>query len=371
MKILIDFTQIPLQKTGMGVYALNLINSIYELDQINSYYILTQNDDYSLEFISSSRFKILEINAKYFRKRFLRVFLEQIYIPFLLIKYKITVVHSFHYSFPIFSSAKRIVTIPDMTLFKFPEFHIKTYVYYYRFFIWLSTIFSNKIVTISNSSKADISSKFKIRKNGISVTYPSHDLPDKSSITQNEIDCAKKKFKICNEYFLYIGTIEPRKNLERLIYAFEKFVNENKNFQLIIVGKKGWHFRKLLKLLEGYRKNIILTGYIPKREKAILLAGANFFVYPSIYEGFGIPVLEAFSYGIPTITSNTSSLIEITNNSALLIDPLNIDEIYSAMKRISSDKLLYNSLKQKSVEQAKKFTWDKTAKETIEVYNSL
>lgn len=371
MKILIDFTQIPIQKIGMGVYALNLVSSIYELNQENSFYILTQDDEHSLDFISNFRFKIIKINSRYFRKRFFRIFLEQIYIPFFIIKYEIDIVHSLHYSFPIFSSAKRIITIPDMTLFKFPQYHIKIYVYYFRFFIWLASIFADKIITISNSSKLDIISKFKIKKRKVSVTYLSCDLPNKSSISSKEIEDIKNKFNIKKEYILNIGTIEPRKNLERLIFAFEKFEKENKNIQLVIIGKIGWHFNRLLKLIENFKNKVILTGFLDRKDKAILLAGAKFFIYPSIYEGFGIPVLEAFSYGIPTITSNTSSLVEITDNAALLIDPLSINDIYKAMKRITEDNFLYNSLKQKSIEQAKKFSWREAAEQTINLYNSL
>lgn len=371
MKILIDFTQIPVKKAGMGVYALNLISSIYEIDKQNTYFILIQNDDVSLEFISDLRFKFIRVSSKYFRNRYLRLLLEQLYIPFLVIKHKIDTVHSFHYSFPIFLTAKRIITIPDMTLFKFPEHHIKVYVYYFRFFTWLASILANRIITISYSSKADIISELKINKEKIIVTYLSHDLPDKSSITKAESDNVKNKFQIKNEYMLYIGTIEPRKNLERLISAFEKFEKENNDIQLIIVGQLGWHFNNLLKLIETFKNQVILTGYLDRKEKAILLAGAKIFVYPSIYEGFGIPVLEALWYGIPTITSNTSSLIEITNSAALLIDPLSIDDIHNAMKRVMHDNFLYDNLKQKSIEQAKKFSWRKTAEETINLYNSI
>ncbi len=141
----------------------------------------------------------------------------------------------------------------------------------------------------------------------------------------------------------------------------------------MIAGKKGWYFDEVMDLPRklGLAEEVIFSGFIDEEEKSYLLSGAKIFLYPSLYEGFGIPVLEALACGVPTITSNVSSMPEIAGDAALLIDPANPEEIYSAIKRLIDDKGLYLSLKQKSVEQAKKFSWENTALGTLAVYNSL
>ena len=374
MNILIDFTQNPIQKVGVGVYALNLVSKIYEIDKKNSYYILVQDDDDSLNSINNNNFKILWVKSSIFRKFIFRLFLEQFYIPFLTLKYKIHIFHSLHYSFPlIILFGKRVVTIHDMTFFKFPEKHLLVKRLYFSFFIRLSAVLVDKIISVSKSTRDDFMHLFKVDRSKMHVIY--HGVNEKFSpnLDKTRVDILKKKFNINSEYLLFIGTIEPRKNIKKLILAFLKFSQENRNCQLVIAGKKGWHFNDIFRYVNDFALNskVIFTGFIEEEEKPLLIAGAKIFVYPSLYEGFGIPVLESLACGIPTITSNVSSLPEVAGEAALLIDPTNKDNLYLSIKKLLEDNKLYDRLKQKSIEQARKFSWEKAALETIHVYESL
>jgi len=374
MRILIDFTQVPLEKCGIGIYALNLVLKLYEMDKKNTYYLLIQNDDDSLGFINSPCFKIITVNSKIFRKFIFRCMLEQFYIPFLAFRYKINVVHSIHYSFPLLLCAKRVVTIPDMTFFKFPERHLTVKRLYFRFFIYAASLLADKVITISNSSRNDYLQRFKAPPESIEVVYLGKSAVFNTNLDKSRIDLVKKKYRICNEYILYLGTIEPRKNIQNLITAFDKFRKEvDGKFQLVIAGKKGWHYNGIFRMVEdlSLKEKVIFTGFVAEDEKPFLIGGAKIFVYPSIYEGFGIPVLEALSCGIPTITSNVSSLPEVAGDAAILIDPNSIDELGLSIKRLYNDGALYEQLRAKSVAQSSKFSWERCAYQTINLYNSL
>ena len=164
-----------------------------------------------------------------------------------------------------------------------------------------------------------------------------------------------------------------RKNIKNLILAFEKINRDNHNYQLVIVGKRGWHCNDVFDLAKKLSLNgkVLFTGFIDEEEKPYLLNGSKAFIYPSIYEGFGLPVLESLACGVPTITSNVSSLPEIAGDAALLIDPTNSDELYSNIKKLLTDPDLCKELKRKSLIQAQNFSWKKTAQWTIDIYSSL
>lgn len=372
MNILIDFTPITLQKCGMGVYALNLLRKLHEIDRANTYYVIAQDDDRTIDFISKQNFNLIRVRSSIFRRFIFRLLLEQVYIPYLTLKYRIDKVHSLHYSFPIVSFCKRAVTIPDTTVIKFPRLHTFIRKSYFRSFLYLSSILADDIITISNSSLEDYSAKFKYARRKLSAIYLGPDEKFNDVSSKREIGSVKNKYNIKNEYILYLGTLEPRKNIDKLVKAFGRFVKDNRDCQLVIAGRKGWGYDSLYRLVSELKlsENVVFTGFVDQEEKRYLMKGAKIFVYPSIYEGFGIPVLEAMSCGIPTITSNVSSLPEIAGDAAVLIDPDNVEELYLGIKILFSDRTLYLRLKERSLVQSAKFSWDKCARETISVYNS-
>jgi glycosyltransferase involved in cell wall biosynthesis len=374
MNILIDYTQIPIKRMGAGVYAYNLIKEISKLDVNNRYYLLIQNDDKAFDDYYSINLIPIKVKHRFFRNFLFRFFLEQIYIPYIIIIKKINIVHSLHYSFPLLCfNARRVVTIHDMTFFIMPEVHLKFKRIYFRLFIRLALTLKNSIICVSDSTKKDLLNLKKEVKNEC-TTIPL----GKSEIFRNdyslaEINVVKNKYNIHGNYILFIGTIEPRKNIETLIKSFYKFNKHVFNYELVIVGKKGWYYDNIFALIEELHieDKIIFTGFILEEEKPILLNGSSMFVYPSLYEGFGIPVLEAMACGTPVITSNLSSLPEVAGNAAKLIDPKNIDELEAAMLNIVNDVDYAKKLAEKGIKQSKKFTWQNTALKTVEIYNNI
>ena len=365
--ILIDFSQIPIQKVGVGVYASETFKLIVNNDKFNNYFAIIQDDDDELQKVLSGC-KIIKVNSKIYRKFLFRLFLEQIYIPFICSKYNINIVHSLHYSFPIFLSKKikRIVTVHDLTFFIYPELHTFIKRYYFRFFTKLSCILSDQIICVSESTKNDLLKIIPNIKSKIDVVPLAVDIPQYKALN------IKEKFNINKKYILFIGTLEPRKNIVRLIKAYSK-IEKNNEYQLVIVGKKGWFYDEIFKVVNdlSISEKVIFTGFVTIEEKFSLISQSSIFIYPSLYEGFGLPVLEAISLGIPTITSNISSMPEVVENSAIKVNPYSIDEIKNAINNLINNKDLRDLLSLKGKQQALKFSWKITADKTINVYNSI
>lgn len=374
MKILIDFTQIPLQKVGVGVYALNLVKEIAKLDYENRYYIIIQDDEHSLDDIENQNFKFILVQSKIFRKLIFRFFLEQFIIPYIAIRDNINIIHSLHYSIPLFATGvKRIVTIHDMIFFKFPQYHELIKKYYFRFFTRLSAKLADRIIAISESTKKDFLAIAGAKKDKVVLIYLGKENWSHCTFTSEKIEFIKDKYGIKGQYLLFIGTIEPRKNLVKLIDAFKKLLKAEKKYQLVIVGKRGWGYKEIYRKIDdhGLGDEIIFTGFVEEVDKPYIIKGSKIFIYPSLYEGFGIPVLEALTLGVPTITSNVSSMPEIAGNAAFLVDPTDEKAIYSAIKQLLSNQKLYLNYNKRSIIQANKFSWAKTASQTIELYRSL
>lgn len=373
MNILIDYTQIPLQRVGVGVYAYNLILQMTKLDFDNHYFLLVQDDDSSFDGITTGNATLIKVCSRWFRTLSFRFVLEQCYIPYIALKHKINVIHSLHYSFPVITSAKRIVTVCDMIFYKFPELHVVAKVYYFRLFIWLTSLLADKIICISESTKIDYVDKFPDAKSKAIVIALGKSSDFKPDVASTKIDLLKSKYGITKEYLLFIGTIEPRKNISSIIKAYNNLIQDGFDYQLVIVGKKGWHYNAVFEEVEklGLIDHVIFTGFVDEAEKPIFLAGAKAFVYPSIYEGFGIPVLEALACGTPTITSNISSMPEVAGNAAILVNPADYNDIYRAFTKILSDCCYCQEMKTMGVIQADNFSWEKTAIQTINAYASL
>lgn len=373
MKILIDFTQIPLHKNGVGVYALNTFKLLLENDKSNEYVALIQDDDTDFKNFTFPRTKLIKVNAKYLRRFVVRFFFEQLFIPFYCLFNKVDIIHSLHYSFPLFSfRTKQIVTIHDLTFFLYPDVHTLIKRYYFRFFIFTATRFADEIICVSESTANDLNQLFPIIKSNIKVIHLAV-TNKRLQFTKLEDEFILNKFGIDSEYILFIGTIEPRKNIKNLVRAFNEIHDVNPQIKLVIVGKKGWHYESLFDLLGeiALENKIIFTGFVTENEKFSLINKCKLFVYPSIYEGFGLPVLEAFLYNIPTVSSSISSIPEIAGDAAILINPLIVEELSSAMNTLLNDKLLRLSLVPKMEAKIKQYTWKNTADKTKKIYNSF
>lgn len=370
MKVLVDLSQIPCQKVGVGVYACETFKRVLAMNNEDEFYIVLQDDDKDLEKILPTAHKIF-VSSQVFRIFIFRFLLEQIYIPYLCLKYKIDIIHSLHYSFPLLCYwVKRIVTIHDLTFFIYPEVHTRVKRCYFRYFIILASRLSDAVICVSESTRNDL---FKY-VNGIKAkVYVVPLAVSILKISDVDVKSVRDKYAIVGDYILFIGTLEPRKNICNLLKSFGGNDKLSSNYQLVLVGKKGWYYQSMFDMIRqlNIEKSVIMTGFVTEKEKFSLLSAASVFVYPSIYEGFGLPVLEAIGYGIPTVTSNVSSLPEVAGDAALLVNPDKVEDLSNAIEVILTNNSLQAEMKLKSVEQANKYSWENTAKQTIGIYHSL
>jgi len=365
-KIWVDGTEANVnQRLGSGAVAFELIKNFEKLDKKNDYTVLLPGkpmEDLPRE-RSGFRYKIIRIKKL---KTLVGIPLEHFFS-----KEKPDVIFSPTHYIPRYINTKRVATIFDLSYLHFPQMFKKSDLYKLTRWSEYSIENASHLVTISNFSKKDLLKNYRIPKDKITVAYPGFDEDFYKPINDKEaIDNIKRKYRSGDNYIIYIGTIQPRKNLLRLIEAFVKI----DNLKLIIVGKTtGWIYKDILELPEklGISEKIEFTGYVEKDELVYLLNGAKAFILPSLWEGFGIPVVEAMVCGVPVIVSNVSSLPEIVGDAGLLVNPKSVDQIEQAIRTISTDKKLHEKLSKKGIERAKRYSWKKMAREVIRVLEKI
>jgi glycosyltransferase involved in cell wall biosynthesis len=257
---------------------------------------------------------------------------------------------------PIAHPRASLVTIHDLGYLHFPETHPRLQ----RLYLDLSTRWNAHtaahILADSEATKADLITQYATHPDKISVAYPGYDSVLAPVDDPVRIKTTKARYGITGDYFLYLGTLQPRKNLARIIDAFA--ATETKA-SLVLAGKRGWLYDDLFNQVNrlGLEKRVLFPGYVLKEDKAALLSGALAFVFPSLYEGFGLPVLEAQTCSCPVITSTTSSLPEVAGNGALLVDPHDDFAIATAMQRIATEPALREMLIERGFANVRRFSW--------------
>ena len=372
MKIAIDLTQIPDKLTGVGFYMENLVKALALIDASNDYIIFVRKP-------TKGYFKVDQPNFKYIiiptYPMPLRVLWEQLALPLRLLAQRCVVLHSPHYTTPLLGWwFKRVVTFPDLTFYLFPQMHQKFKTVYFQAMMRLSSRIADAIISISYSTSQDIARIFITPAGKINTIHLAASSIYRADIPGGDIRQILGKYGIPEKYILYVGTIEPRKNILGLVKAYLASSPTLKaQYKLVIVGKKGWHYAELFTFLEDRqeKKDIIFTGYAQEEDLPYLFNGASLFVYPSFYEGFGIPVLEAMACGVPVITSNISSMPEVVGKAGLLVDPNNHKEISSAMEKALTDVALREKMRTEGLKQEKQFSWEKCAGETLRVYEKV
>lgn len=374
MNIAIDATSVPKDKTGVGVYLVNLITELSNVDDGNCYYIFIQSDDIDSFYLNKSNFYFITIDSDKYRKVLLRLLWEQFILPKKLKQYDIDVLHSPHYTTPFFSRVSKVITFHDMTFYILPKVHTFFKRLLFKTYMKISSKIGDKILTVSKSTAKDVQKILNVNPDKICVTYNANKDIYRPINDKEKIKDICHKYEIRNDYILFVGTLEPRKNIKTLIKSFSKLIKEiNTDIKLVIVGKKGWMYKEIFELVKklGIEKEVIFTGFADLDDLPYLYNGAEMFVYPSVYEGFGIPVLEAISCGVPTITSNVSSMPEVIGEAGITVNPTNITELKNSMKKIINNDNLKENLKNLGIEQSKKFTWENCAIETLRAYKSV
>ena len=284
-----------------------------------------------------------------------------------------------HFNFSSYSKdkkLKKVITVHDLSFLRYPEFFSWRKNFWHRALNVKKMLnASNKIIAVSENTKNDLIELLNINPDKIKVIYSGNNLV-KREIGLVEKETLLNHYKLSGRLILYLGNIEPRKNIKGLIESYNNLRSKNPEFvdlKLVLAGAKAWKNKEIYKTFENspYQKDIYFLGYISKTEKEILYSLASVFVYPSYYEGFGFPVLEAMAYGLPVICSNISSLPEIVADAALTVNPFNNYEIETALRLILHDKKLRSLLIARGYEREKLFRWEETAKEYINEFKGF
>jgi len=284
-----------------------------------------------------------------------------------------------HFNFSSFSKdkkLKKIITVHDLSFLRYPEFFSRRKNFWHQALNIKKTLAAaDSIIAVSNNTKNDLVELLNINPAKIKVIYSGNNLV-KREISEAEKAEMLNRFKLAGRFILYLGNIEPRKNIKGLIESYNNLRAKNPEFsdlKLVLAGGKGWKSQAIYKSYNEskYKSDIHFLGYISQSDKEILYSAAQVFVYPSYYEGFGFPILEAMAYGCPVICSNVSSLPEVAGDAALTINPYNNEEIEEALKIILSDQKLRELYIAKGYKREKLFTWEKTAAKYIEEFKKI
>ncbi len=370
MCIAINTLSLYKTKAGMGRYIVELANRVPKNDLENHYilYVSKQNKNYFD--VDVKNVTIKEV-AGIFAFPFLKILWEQLFLPFSLIKNKVDLYHATGFVLPFWKPKKitYIVTIADMTFFTHPQYHTWIKTVYFRVFIPPSLKKADAVLAISESTKKDIIAITKTDQEKIITTYLG---VDSYFVPQKKYQDVLKKYNIQQPYILFVGMLEPRKNIVGLLKAFS-LVSDKKDHTLVIVGKKGWMYAEIFDLVKTLHleRYVLFTGYVSDEDLPAFYSGATCFVYPSFYEGFGIPIIEAMACGCPVITSNNSSLQEIAGEAAVLIDPKNVMQIAEAMQNLLKNKKEQKKRKNAGLRQAKRYKWELFANQMRETYINI
>ncbi|HPT08638.1 MAG TPA: glycosyltransferase family 1 protein [bacterium] len=372
MRIGVDI-RVLLDKNYSGVanFTFYLLKNLLKNDKYNVYYFFYN----SFKKIKLPDFPVKIIKRSYPNK-FFNYCLQKIFNYPKLDKVVggVDIFYSPHINFSSFSkNSRNIITIHDLSFLRYPEF------FSFRKNLWHRTINIkksikkyDKIIAVSQNTKNDIMELLKVPENKIEVIYPG--LP--TYLKENNdlsVDYLSQKYNINDDYILYFGTIEPRKNISGLISAYNLLRDNGIKCLLVLAGAWGWKTKAIKREWQAskYKDDIRFIGYVDDDVKPLLYKQAKVLAYPSFYEGFGFPPLEAMYFGLPVVSSNTSSLPEVLSNSAILINPDKAQDLARALKMIITDENLRNKMINLGQERVKYFSWEKTVQKYMEVFESL
>ena len=367
-------------RTGVGVYTYQLIKALLKNNKKDKFILFGfatfQTYDYlrNIEFKNypNVSLKIYKMPAKLFRTSFL-LWQKMNWPKIENFVGLIDIFHSFNWNLPPVKNAKLVATVFDMTPILFPKYHLEKTIQLDKVRLNRIKRYADLVITISENSKKDFLKFAPNRK--VEVIYPGVSDNFLKKINKKKTEQILKKYNLQSGYVLSVGTLEPRKNIERIIQAFTELASQGqalRGCKLVIVGRRGWLADNIYKLPEklGIKNKVKFLGRVEDEDLPYLYNQASCLIYPSLYEGFGIPVLEAQASGCPVITSDTSSLPEVGGDAVLYIDPNSSGNLISALERIKNQEFRIKLIK-KGLEQAKKFSWEKSAKKLNSLYQQL
>lgn len=364
MKIGINASSLSSKKGGASFYIYNLIKAMATVTDKESFVIFTTK-------ANRDQFKDLPANFSIIDRAPLgvmkRLIWEQIILPFVCRKNSIDVLLSPNYTAPLFTPGfKSVVTIHDLSFFPLEKLYPRSR-RFFKIIIHLSVRFSNAVIAVSEFTKNDILCYIGSFTHKVKVVYEGADSRFQKAVTQEQVRKVKEKYKLPENYILFTGFLEPRKNLIRLLQAYSN-IKTMINHKLVIAGGNGWWYDKTYtKVTElDLQNHVIFTGYVDDDDLPPLYTGATLFVFPSLYEGFGIAALEAISCGTPVLASQNTALPEVVRDAGIYVDPYNVKDISNKLI-LTTDEPTLQKLRSNCQKVSSLFSWKKAAEETLQI----
>ena len=354
---------------GIGTYVRNLVRELARQEGDESYHVLCRADD--LEFVRSlgSRFEPLVEHAGNYSLR------EQLSVPRALARARVNLFHAPHYVVSPLTRCPYVVTIHDCIHLRFPQYLPKRGAHFYaQTMMNMSARRACRVLTVSEASKQDILHYLGVPASKVEVIYNALDERLASPPTEEEITRVRERFLLTAPFILYTGNIKPHKNIDRLIEAYSLLRSRGfEHVKLLIIGDEISKYPNLRRLVHRFQlhQHVRFLGFVSDATLAVLYRLAAVFVFPSLYEGFGLPPLEAMALGAPVITSNVSSLPEVVGDAAVLIDPTDAGALADAMARVLGDDALRAELIRRGHERVRAFSWTRSVARVREVYHEL
>ena len=298
-----------------------------------------------------------------------RILWEQLSAPFALERDNIDVAHATVNVAPLMSGRAVVVTVHDLAFLRYPEQYPGFKQRYLTAMTRRSVEHADRVIAVSSSTRADIIHFYDVDPDRVVVVPNGLDPAMKPIEDPEALATFRKKHDLPERFILFLGTLQPRKNLIALMRAWARLDPANR-LPLVVVGAQGWMYEPILEQARalGVAGEIVFKGFAESRDLPYWYSAATIFVYPSLYEGFGMPVVEAMACGVPVIASNTSSLPEVAGDAGILVDPSNISALSEAIQSLTDREDLRRTLRQRGLDQAMQFSWTRTARETASVY---
>lgn len=367
MRIAIDATSVPPQPAGAGVYAIELVAALSQRDRHDGYALFARGSWFDDAVAGKRNWRTERVGAA---SRPARLAWEQLQLPGALDRLGIDVLHSTHHTLPLLGvRSRRVVTVHDVTFFRIPGRYPPARRLYMRTLTRLSAKAADKIIVPSRAVRDEVLRALRAPASKVAVVYEAAG-PDFAPSDREAAAAIARGYGIESPYVLSVGSLEPGKNRARLFRAVRRLLDEGLDVRLAVVGQKAWSYDKDLALVEelGLRDSVIFAGYVRREHLPALYNGATAFAFPSLYEGFGLPLIEAMACGVPSLTSKVSATAEVAGDAALLVDPTSVDQIRDSLRRLLTDAGLRDELSRRGIVRAALFSWRRAADETHAVY---
>jgi glycosyltransferase involved in cell wall biosynthesis len=387
MRIGIDYTSAVHQGAGIGRYTRQLVTALLELDRHNEYVLLVSGraktpQDASKPplvpplWLDPAKYPNLRVMVLPFSERLWTILWHRLHLPLWVEFFSraLDVFHSPDFALPPVRNARTIVTVHDLSFLRVPQCSYPKLQAYLCQVVPLSVRRANMVLADSECTKSDVIALLEVDAARVKVIYAGvgqefHPVKD-----EGRLAAVRARYRLPARFVLGLGTLQPRKNFERLIEAYAQVRQQvGAEIKLVIAGGLGWMYEGIFEKVRelGLQEAVCFPGYVADEDLPALYTMADLFVFPSLYEGFGLPPLEAMACGTPVITSNVSSLPEVVGDAAWMVDPLDVGALAVAMQRLLSDAALRREMIARGLVQARRFTWAQAAKQLLDVYEQV